>query len=92
MSVKIEDNTITADTQEEVVQELERQWPEICRCAVERTLQEMVQIQQREDVIEKINQALLLVAASIALTFPVLSAYTVKLHILADAYVASLGF
>lgn len=91
MAVKIENDVITADTKEELEQSLQEQWSEICRRSAQRAAEESIRIQQWEAGVEKVNQALLAVAAALILTFPFGCLMIMKLNMLANDYIASIG-
>ena len=90
MAVKIENDVITADTKEELEQSLQEQWSEICRRSAQKAAEEATRIQRWNAGVEKVNQALLAVAALLILMFPFGCLMIMKLNMLANAYIASI--
>ena len=91
MAVKIEDDFITADTEQELEQGLQERWSEICHRSAEKAAEEVMQIQQWESGLERLNQLLLAVAAVLILTFPFACLMMMKLNLLANAYISLIG-
>lgn len=91
MAVKIEDGFITADTEQELEQGVQEHWSEICHRTAEKASEEVIQTQQWESGLERLNQLLLAVMAALILTFPLDCLMIVKLNQLANAYISSIG-
>ena len=91
MAVKIENGVITADTKEELEQSFQEQWSEICHRSAQRAAEEAVRIQRWNAGVEKVNQTLLAVAATLIFLFPFGCLMTMKLNVLANDFITSIG-
>lgn len=91
MAVKIENSSITADSKEELKQVLEEQWSEICQRSAHKAAEKAIRIHRWEAGVQMVNQALLAAAAALILTVPLSCLLIIKLNMLVNAYISSLG-
>lgn len=90
MAVKIENDSITADSKEDLKQSLQERWSEICQRSARKAAEDAIKIHRWEANVKMINQALLAVAAALMLTVPLNCLLIIRLNMLANAYISSL--
>ncbi len=91
MAIIIENGNLTADSEEELRHGLQEQWSGICSRAASRAALEAIQVQRWERGVEGFNKALLVVAASLTLVFPLGCLMLIQYSMLAYDYISKFG-